>query len=46
MFQDWIDNGVPEVFWISGFYFTHCFLAGIKQNFARSHKYPYDRVDF
>jgi dynein heavy chain len=34
------------VFWISGFYFTHSFLAGVKQNFARSNRYPYDRVDF
>jgi len=45
MFDRWISEGIPEVIWISGFYFTHSFIAGIKQNFARTNKYPYDRVD-
>lgn len=44
--QDWIDEGTPTIFWLSGFYFTQSFLTGVLQNFSRAKRVPIDKVGF
>uniref|UniRef100_A0A182XBB4 AAA+ ATPase domain-containing protein n=1 Tax=Anopheles quadriannulatus TaxID=34691 RepID=A0A182XBB4_ANOQN len=41
-FQRWIDEGEPNVYWMSGFYFTQSFLTGIMQNHSRKFKLRID----
>jgi dynein heavy chain, axonemal len=41
-FQRWLDDGEPTVYWLSGFYFTQCFLTGVLQNHSRKNNLQID----
>lgn len=42
----WINEGQPNAFWFSGFFFPQAFITGTKQNFARKNKTAIDRLNF
>lgn len=44
--RTWYENGIPQAFWMGGFFFPQAFLTGTLQNYARQAHVAVDSVSF
>lgn len=45
-FNEWVAGGVPDCLWINKFFFTHGFLTGAMQNYARKYSIAIDTLGY
>jgi dynein heavy chain len=45
-FEEWSTSCIPDVMWITRFFFTQGFITGAKQNFARKYNIAIDLLDY
>jgi len=45
-FREWVENGPPNAYWISSFYFPQGFLTSVLQAHSRSNMIPVDQLSF
>jgi dynein heavy chain len=45
-FKEWVENGIPNAYWISSFYFPQGFLTSILQGYSRGNMIPVDQLSY
>jgi len=45
-FREWVENGVPNAYWISAFFFPQGFLTSVLQSYSRGNMIPVDHLSF
>lgn len=45
-FSEWERDGLPDILWITRFFFTQGFITGTKQNYARKYNIAIDLLDY
>jgi len=45
-FREWVENGVPNAYWISSFFFPQGFLTSVLQAYSRGNMIPVDQLSF
>lgn len=45
-FREWVENGVPNAYWVSAFYFPQGFLTSVLQAYSRGNAIPVDQLSF
>jgi len=44
--RNWLMQGHPKAFWLSGFFFPHGFMTGALQTYARKTNKAIDLISF
>jgi dynein heavy chain len=45
-FDDWLKNGNPNSYWMSGFFFPQGFMTGVLQTHSRQYRIEIDKLSF
>lgn len=44
--RDWVENGAPNAYWVSAFYFPQGYLTAVLQAYSRLNKIPVDVLSY
>jgi dynein heavy chain len=45
-FRDWVEQGIPNAYWVTAFFFAQGFLTAVLQGYSRENQIPVDVLSF